>query len=377
MIFHGDLPPVGSKISLQRSADNPLDVFFDENKYWLDSGTSCLALALLDIRAKLPQVVRPRAIIPGYCCPDLVAACVYAGVEPVAVDINVSDPAYDLEQLGIHLDERVVAVIAINFLGITERIGELKKLIVSLGSHARIIEDNAQWFPSLMEKKVFIADYATFSFGRGKPVSLLGGGLLLTRDPVSESVLDSVEASPAKSRLLSFKIRAYNLLLSPRFYMLLNRNPFMDLGSTRYTPLTKIARLDGYRRSLLASNLIVYSRRENKMYFQYHEAATKSGLQRLDSSCTSRIGRLLRYPLLCADVATKSKLLAAMARSGLGATAMYAVAIDEVEGVGNLVVVPSVLKNAKSFASRFMTLPIGADIAAIFSDRILQLLRNR
>src|SRR6188474_3112310 len=121
MILYGDLPPVGHRISLQAAPENNLVEFLGGNQYWVDSGTSALALAVLDAKTYLPGLHQPRVIIPGYCCPDLVAACIYAGVEPVAVDIGENDPAYDLECLAEHLDERVIAVIAVNFLGIAER----------------------------------------------------------------------------------------------------------------------------------------------------------------------------------------------------------------------------------------------------------------
>lgn len=376
MIIHGDLPPVGHKITLQRRSENPLRDSFGMGQYWVDSGTSALALALLDAKAQAPAVQRPRAIIPGYCCPDLVAACVYAGIEPVAVDIGVNDTAYDHEQLRAHLDDRVVAIIAVNFLGIAERLVELRQLIADSGLRTRLIEDNAQWFPTENNEAVFESDYVVFSFGRGKPLSLLGGGLLLAQAPLVSAVSQQIAVVTSSSSLLPFKIRAYNLLLRPPFYLLLNRNPLMQLGQTKYHALEKIQAMDNFRYSLLAENFNLYRARHSDNGEAYRSAVTANGLQQLASLDSARERRLLRYPLLCATVQRRNDALACLLASGLGATAMYPAAIDQIAGVGERVNVPAALDNACHFAQRFMTLPVHAGVTDYYRQKIAGLLIN-
>jgi dTDP-4-amino-4,6-dideoxygalactose transaminase len=375
MILHGDLPPVGNRISLKSSVECLLAQQLGGHQYWLDSGTSALALALLDAKANFPGVNKPCAIIPGYCCPDLVAACVYAGVEPIAVDTNVNDPSYDLDQLRLHLDTSVIAVIAINFLGISERLHELRQLIVEMGLDTRLIEDNAQWFPSISEEMGCKSDYVTFSFGRGKPMSLLGGGLLCAKQPIDAPVLASIGCAPCKEKLFSLKIIAYNFLLTPQFYMFLNRNPWLRLGETKYVPLTQITFLDEYRRSLLDANFERYSARHDDAQYSYDAAVLTSGIQQLDSSCAERRKRLLRYPLLCPNPAVRDDLLKSMHASGLGASSMYALPIDRIAGVDGLIRVPRVLKNAGSFAARFMTIPIHSGVSHAHQKRIVGLIK--
>lgn len=376
MIIHGDLPPVGHKISLQVCAENPLRAFFGMNQYWVDSGTSALALALLDAKAQFPHVQQPRAIIPGYCCPDLVAACVYAGIVPVAIDISVNDPAYDGEQLRAHLDDRVVAIIAVNFLGVAERLANIRQLIASLGLRTRLIEDNAQWFPTQKDEAIFDSDYVVFSFGRGKPLSLLGGGLLLAAAPLSSDVQQQIAPSPAVSSLLPLKIRAYNWLLQPQLYVLLNRNPLLHLGQTKYIALEKIEALDHFRASLLSDNFHHYSERSNNMGEVYSAAVAVNGLQQMASLNSARARRLLRYPLLCTSAAHRDKLLACMQKEGLGATAMYLVAIDVISGVDGRVSVPAALDNSRHFAQRFISLPTHAGVTDYYWKKILTLLHS-
>lgn len=376
MIIHGDLPPAGHKISLQAHQENPLRDFFEMNQYWVDSGTSALALALMDAKAQFPHVQQPRAIIPGYCCPDLVAACVYAGIEPVAIDIGVNDPVYDCEQLRAHLDDRVVAIIAVNFLGVAERLAELRQLIIGLGLRTRLIEDNAQWFPAHKQEAVFESDYVVFSFGRGKPLSLLGGGLLLALAPLSSHVNQQIVPSSSVSSLLPLKIRAYNWLLQPHLYVLLNRNPLLHLGQTEYIALEKIQALDDFRASLLGENFHRYRERSTDIGEVYNSAVSVGGLQKMQSLQSARARRLLRYPLLCASAARRDRLLARLQKEGLGATAMYPAAIDTISGVNGRVSVPAGLDNARHFAQCFISLPAHTGVTAYYRKKIVALLRT-
>lgn len=376
MIFQGDLAPVGNSISLATSSSCRLEDQLGSHQYWLDSGTSALALALLDAKNHFPDLERPRAIIPGYCCPDLIAACVFAGVEAVAVDISPNDPAYDLDALRLHLNENVIAIIAVNFLGIGERLKELRKLISDLDLRTCLIEDNAQWFPSSVGEMEFASDYVSFSFGRGKPLSLLGGGLLCTKAPVAIDLSEYVEDRVPSPRMLRLKITAYNLLLAPQLYQLLNRNPWLSLGVTRYVPLEKIEHFDVYRRALLDENFTLHCARDNTVAQYYDSVVLNNEVQQLAASCAVRQRQLLRYPLLCRDEISRNKLLQQLSKAGLGASPMYASAIDRIEGVDGKLVVPDALTNAKDFAARFMTLPVHQGVTGRYLSQILSALSS-
>ncbi len=376
MIMYGDLPPVGHKISLQASTENTLINFLGGHQYWVDSGTSALALAILDAKTHFLAVQKPRVIIPGYCCPDLVAACVYAGVEPVAVDIGIDDPSYDLERLRMHLDEHVVAVIAVNFLGIAERLSELRQLIYSLGLSTKLIEDNAQWFPARQADAATNSDYTVFSFGRGKPLSLFGGGLLRANTSLSDGVIQKIGVAAAYSTANSLKVRAYNVLLQPQFYFLLNRNPLFQLGETKYHALEKIQTMDAWRLSLVSKNFARYVGRVSMLPAYYDDVGIKNGVQQLSIATQVRRKQLLRYPLLCANSRQRDELLVNMRKRGLGATAMYAASIDQIAGMEGLVSVPAPIVNAQQFARRFMTLPLHAGVTRVYREKIVMLLQR-
>jgi len=353
-LIRGDLSPAGNKISLVRNSREFGYTIDGYHANWVDSGTSALALALLDTKKKAPNIVNPKVIIPGYCCPDLVAAAVYAGVKPVVVDICVNDASYDLDALSASLsDENIIAVIAVNFLGIKERLEEIKTLIAQ--KPVQIIEDNAQWFPTSKDQHQFIGDYVLFSFGRGKPLSLLGGGALFSKEPLLVSGVILQDETSTQKQLV--KTRLYNILLTPQFYYYLNRAPFLRLGETLYHRHERTAALGSFQKNIFNNNLLRYERRHTDIEQEYEKLFTLVNLQDLSSLATQRRMRLLRFPLLCKSSDQRDDTLEVLASQGLGASPLYQSAIVEIPMVRELVEVWGDLPNAKQFARRFLTLP--------------------
>ena len=360
-IIRGDLSPAGNKISLVSRHPEKFDYqIAGYSSTWVDSGTSALALALVDVRQKAQGIATPKVIIPGYCCPDLVAAAIYAGVKPVVVDISINDASYDLDALSLAiLDENVIAIIAINFLGIKERLQEIKNLLQH--KPIKLIEDNAQWFPASRSEHQFLGDYLVFSFGRGKPLSLLGGGVLFSKEflQVSNVVLQGV----SYSRKQLFKTHVYNILLNPHFYCYLNRAPFLRLGETHYHQHEQIASISDFQKDMFFSNLIQYEQRDNALEDEYEKLFGACSLQCLESLQAPRAMRLLRYPLLLKTAEQRDRFLELFNSQGLGASSLYQCAIIEIPSIPELVEVHGELKNAKFFSRRFLTLPTHTQVS--------------
>lgn len=367
-LVRGDLSPAGNKISLKHQPQIFDYKIAGYSGTWVDSGTSALALALLDAKAKAPQIKFPKVIIPGYCCPDLVAAAIYAGVKPLVVDVCVDDASYDLDALQAAIvDESVIAIVAINFLGIKERLPEIKKLLRNTA--IKIIEDNAQWFPASNDEHNFIGDYLLFSFGRGKPLSLLGGGVLFVKEAlvVAQAISDQ---SNARSFAQDLKIHLYNFLLKPHLYCYLNRAPFLHLGETHYHQHNEILSIGELQKAIFLANLNRYEQRANQAEAHYDQVFAICDLQQLSSIKTERRKRLLRYPLLCKNAEQRDKLLVKFNGQGLGASPLYQRELVEIPQILPLVEVHGVLKNSSQFASRLLTLPTHEQVKPVHFLRL-------
>ena len=324
-----DLPPAGNAIALVRAAVQPLQWPSGYRPVFVNSGTAALALALLIARLQHPEISAPEVILPGYGCPDLVAAARFAGLRAVLADIGKSDPGYDLESLQRVLNANTVAVVAVNFLGIAERLRDLRELL-GLWPQAALVEDNAQWFPEPLPAAELLGDSVCLSFGRGKPVSLLGGGALLLRETYVDVALTEGLIKPAAQPFSVLKARLYNCLLRPSLYGAINRNPLLHLGETVFKPLLDVLAMDESRQLLLPTNVEQYLARGSNAATWLH--AELPPTQDLPAQLAQRSARLLRYPLLCADLRERDNLLRQLRSAGLGATALYQRVLPAVTG---------------------------------------------
>jgi dTDP-4-amino-4,6-dideoxygalactose transaminase len=374
-MISGDLPPTGSRVVFTNRDGNAVDTnavhtmsplqFPGYQSYWVQSGTAALALALIIARRQCPDVLSPSVLLPAYGCPDLVAAAEFAGCRPILVDIGANDPGYKLDQLAQALDDTTVAVVAVNFLGIGERLPQIRDLLTG-HPHVLLIEDDAQWFPesetSLPAGVELHGDCVCLSFGRGKPVSLIGGGVMLIRDALVQDISELVDAPQSVGATLRLKAHVFNLLLHPHLYWLVNRNPFIKLGQTVFKPLLQIRALDTLRLRSLPSAATDYLRRSRMIEEAWAKAFSNLPRVKNITVTKDRCGRLLRYPILCRDIDERNRLWRMLDRAGLGVTAMYQCALPDVAGVGNKVEVFRDYAGAREFAARLLTLPVHADV---------------
>jgi dTDP-4-amino-4,6-dideoxygalactose transaminase len=357
-----DLPPAGHPVIVREGGVPPAVPGY--RTVWLESGTAALSLALILARRMRADLSRPEVVIPAYGCPDLVAAAVYSGLVPVLVDIGEDDPAFDVSALEAAFSENTVAVIAVNFLGIRERLTEIRTLLARQGQVA-LIEDNAQWWPEPAEAPGLVGDFVCVSFARGKPVTLLGGGGLMVAESLwlrVEALLPRIEEAPARAAF-SVAVRIYNTLLKPSWYWIVNRNPLIHLGTTVYRPLGSIRAMDPRRQELLQGNIDEHVKRGRDPEVWLRKAlAHVVGVTDVALAAADRSGRLLRFPVLFATQGVRQAALAELRRAGLGATALYGVPLPEIAGVAERVTVPAPCPGAARFSSRLLTLPVHAAV---------------
>ena len=282
------LPPAGDRISLAggvRDGGAPEKLFLPWQAGFFNSGTAALAAAVMAaIRRKGAH--DPEVILPAYGCPDLVSAVLHAGARPVLVDLEPQRPWMDLEQLSASVRTQTAAIVAVSLFGIRERMPALRA--IAGRTAAVLIEDSAQAFPKNGVESFWDGDLVVLSFGRGKPVGLLGGGAVLYRDESFRGLLPECAPGADAPTLqgMSFRLKAglYNLMSSPRAYWIPAGLPFLHLGETRFRPLPAVGCMDAARLELLSVNTAVFRRRTLRV---------QSALARLVGDLAARAGNLV------------------------------------------------------------------------------------
>ena len=364
------LPPTGNPISSKRSKE-PLDALLPGYQLvWVNSGTAALAFCLEQLKHRHPEVTQPEVIIPGYCCPDLLSAAIFAGFTPKIVDICENDPSYDLPKLQSAITANTLAVIAINFLGIAERLAEIREMI-EFWPKVALLEDNAQWFPDANEVDELEGDYVTFSFGRGKAVSLLGGGLVAVKEGIE--LFDLQLDTEAFSSIWFLKVRLLSFLTRPLVYYWVGKLAFLNLGATVYHPLQTISLMSPDRMRLVFANVTRYRSlsRDAERQLSSLIPPEQNGLKLILAS--ERRRRLLRFPVLLSDSDCRSELLTRSHVETLGLSRLYDKSLPMVQGVNDLTIEMPPLPNAYSFASRLITFPTHQRVKTDHLSRMLTL----
>lgn len=339
------LTPAGYPIVLNKTPHGSellQKLFYSWSPQFYASGTASLAAAIRSA-VGLRNIKTPEVILPAYGCPDLVSAALFAGVKPVLVDLEPERPWMDLDRVAAHVNPSTVAIVAVNLFGIPERLDALRELI---GPRPIVlIEDSAQLFPAETETDPWQGDLVVLSFGRGKPVTLLGGGAVLYRDPALGDLLPQAigEANDAADTTRRFWLKAslYNLASHPRLYWVPHAMSFLHLGETCYHPLESIGPMDLGRLNQLAGNIEAYRGRDNQTRHWLADMLAElpkkyNYLIDLPDVCGLSIeSRLLRYPLLVA-ADQRNSLLGLLNKQGLGATGMYPSPLPAITGLESL-----------------------------------------
>ncbi|MFL0796115.1 MAG: DegT/DnrJ/EryC1/StrS family aminotransferase [Cellvibrionaceae bacterium] len=376
-IIRGTLAPAGNPIQTSKEAlTQPLVEHY--HSVFTDSGTSALALALLVIKNKFPHISKPEVIIPGYGCPDLISAAQYAQVKPVIIDTDTNSPFYNIEALEKTLSNNTIAILTVNFLGIPENRPAIQKILLKNENPAIIIDDNAQWFPENSDSPLS-STLSIISFGRGKPVSILGGGALLCKNQEDATFAQTILSQPPRSNAFkeTLKIHLYNQLIKPFYYQFLTRNPLLNLGKTTYRPLQKIESLTRQKHQLIQKNLHAHLQRSRSLeetYLTILQSDTE--YEALINTSPLGFGRLLRFPILCRNKAARDELILKGHSLGLGFSAMYQTGMSGIETLPPNIS-PKSLPNSNDFADRLLTLPLHDFVTPNHVKLIKQTLRKR
>lgn len=361
--------PAGNRVIPKQNLDyhHLLTTYFQPySVQWYNSGTSALSAAVCAVMS-LTDIQEPEVLLPAYGCPDLVSAILKAGAKPVLVDLEPDRPWMAITALEEHIHKKTIAIVAVDLFGIPERSGPLRALATAHG--LTIIEDSAQYFPKKIDEHVWFGDYIVLSFGRGKPVSLLQGGAVLSRSLQQYQLLPPpvVRAKPWLHRfLLTYHLKAglYNGLISPYFYWLPEALPFLKLGETYYQTLMEIGAFDENIKACLPENIHAYNDAQKEFVQDYNNIFVRGGdhakLRPLSIALQETVNglQLSRYPLLANSRVLRDEVCEQLHRHGVGCSRMYQKTLPKIQSIPESVCRQGPFEHAERFAERLLTLPL-------------------
>jgi len=261
-----------------------------------------------------------------------------------------------------------------------DKIGSALDPKPSTMSHERSPPDAIRYPLNAERYSGTFGDLGIFSFGRGKPFSLLGGGAVVVNNPQLVDFFGPESSTPGddNDRLFFLKylttLAAYSLFFHPRLYWVPSNLPWLRLGETYFTldfeekrMHSMICRLgsvliEGFQR--IRQQRIMLAR-------QYRDRLTGfSDAFDFIPECSDEETALLRFPVILKSTDARNAILKDLKTQGLGATGMYPVPLNEQEGLSDYLTTKEAYPNAKRVAEGLLTLPLHEYVTPTDIDRM-------
>ncbi len=306
-----------------------------------------------------------EVLLPGYTCYSVAAAVVKAGLKVQLYDLDPSTLQPDLDDLRRKISGGTLAVIGQHLLGVRTDMRELVEIAAQQGTCC--IEDSAQ---CLSAGQVGMAgeraaDYTLFSFGRGKPLPLGGGGALIGKETgmLSRMAEYFQSITPRSANpLLPFAIRLFSW---PKLYWVLERLP-LGLGRTVYDPEFPVASMP-----TLYQRIGTRALAELPQLNQHRIEISRTYRTCLGDSSEQDLAHV-RFPVLV----HKQNDVAGMARFGV--RRLYPLALCELPPLDkHLRLQGQALPGAREIAERLVTLPTHRTVDSQCAQAICYHLRTR
>jgi dTDP-4-amino-4,6-dideoxygalactose transaminase len=351
--------------------------------FLVSSGRAALTVLLEAMQA---DSERREVVIPAYTCFSVPSAVARAGLTIRLCDVDPETLDLDLNAL-VRLDlTRVLAIVPSGLYGLPGELTEVEMIARAFG--ACLIDDAAQCLGATKDARQCgtFGDAGFYSLGRGKGITTMGGGILVTdRDDLARRIDEGVRRLPRPSaREVCTAVGSsliYSGMLRPSRYWMVDRIPFLSLGASYFEPDFAMTQLSSYQRRL-AEQVLPLVDSYNKVR-RDHADHLRSGLQGAEGISVPRAVAgaspvYLRFPILTRDAAHRATLLGRLREAGIGTSASYPTAVGDIPGIDRyLAPGQEPCPAAGAIATRILTLPTHPWVTALDVESMVAVIRER
>lgn len=316
--------------ALDRFATELRSYFGVKHCFLVNSGKSALTLILLALKDLHPA--RDEVILPAFTCYSVPASVLRAGLRIRLCDLARDGLDLDPAQLSAALaaSNRPIAVVPTHLYGIPSDIARIRQVVAD--ESTAIVEDAAQAMGEAPDGRKLgtLGDVGFLSLGRGKALSTVEGGIILTdRDDIAEALGRRVASSPgygfARMAKLALKATGMMLFVHPLLFWIPRALPFLRIGDTLFEPDFPILRMSPFQAGMAVNWVERLARMRAAR--TAHATRWREFLARIGclgaGAASPGAGGLLRFPLRVPDADRRMRLLAASARHGSGIAPAY------------------------------------------------------
>jgi dTDP-4-amino-4,6-dideoxygalactose transaminase len=368
-----------SRRSFERELKNYLGV---KHCFFVSSGRAALTVIL----KSLSQISgKEEVLVPAYTCFTVPAAVVRAKLKVRLNDIESSSFDLDYNQLQTQNLKNVLAIVVTSLFGLPVDMNKLCEF--ARENNLFVVDDSAQSLGASWDGKKAgtLGDVGFYSLGKGKNITTIGGGIIVTNDNnIAQKVdlLISTLRQPNQLENLAFFVKSliYAVFLNPYLYPLPAKLPFVKLGFSEFDPDFKIGNFTSWQASLgkqLLSRLWELNQRRRKNADQLaDELKGCDGLivPKISSHCEPAF---LRLPILVKDLSVREKIYKGLLKAGIGVSKMYPLALDQIPSLlPYLTGETNRFHHARFVASHILTLPTHPYLRKSDKERIISLIKK-
>ena len=259
---------LNGKRETERFRSELKDYFCVKHCFFVSSGKAALTIILKALHELHPE--RDEVLIPAFICYSVPSAITRAGLKVKLCDVNPDTLDFNYEELKNILFQdshiassiqypvsrhRLLAIIPAHLFGLPADVNRVRGLFRD--KKITIIEDAAQALGAKWNGKKLgaLGDVGFFSLGRGKALSTVEGGIILTdRDDIADSINSCLSdvADYNASELIQLILKAIVLILfqHPDLFWFPKAIPFLRVGDTFYDPQFKIRKMSALQAGL-------------------------------------------------------------------------------------------------------------------------------
>jgi dTDP-4-amino-4,6-dideoxygalactose transaminase len=331
---------------------------------------------------RLAPADRSEVILPSYTCFSVAASVVKAGLRPRLVDVTTNTLDFAPDQLERADLSRAVAIVATNLYGLPNNLPAISDVARRHGVF--VIDDAAQAMGASIggRRSGTWGDAGLFSFDKGKNVSAIDGGAVVTSsDDLAVALREEMSGLPSPNMAASAvgvaKALAYFVLLRPWLYWIPHRIPQLELGQTAFT--TDFP-LEAPMRPLVALGVAMMDRLDELTRARVANASALAdglrsipGIQMITPTATAT-PVYLRMPILVENLDTRRRVFARLDEAGIGATGSYPTSLADIPQLRDTLEGAATVGGGRYVAQHIVTLPTHAFVSPADVKRTLAVL---
>jgi len=309
---------------------------------------------------------KTEVIVPSYTCYSVPASIRKAGLTVRVCDVDSTMFGYDLRRLETMDFSNVLCIVTSNLYGIPDDLAAVERIASHHG--VRLLDDAAQCMSGRADGRFAgtFGDAGIFSLDKGKNITTLEGGIIVTRfDQMADALREETASLPgsdlSRSVMTFLKTILYAVFLRPRLYWIPNRLPFLGLGSTVYSEEYAVEKYPTVLAGL-GVRLLGRLREINHARITNAEFLMK-GLEEMPHLVLPRPAGntspvYLRFPVRILDEERRNRCIAELNRLGISASASYPAAVNDIPEIrSRLREEETRLPGGRILAKQIVTLP--------------------